>query len=211
MSTAAPFPSRSTTRRPPRSRAASTNEDVLSELESFDLLASLPQEEIRILDPTSLSVEHPLRKKSRLPWPRTADDGTPLGLDVGRHYKLIQRIALWHLRHPQTRAFLRDRIGHGCAGRELTAEDFTQELTLNIHHYNHLPSAFDPRKSQPATYITTRARQLLRDLTNKKDPSRSLEVNHDHSIDLADQRSTTEDRMIAIEDLSWGKELNFDM
>lgn len=72
-----------------------------------------------------------------LPWPREADDGTPLGVDLSSAADDVRRIMLKHFRPP--------------AGVEF--DDYYQEVCAKIASRNHMPSAHDPRKSSLGHYV----------------------------------------------------------
>ena len=86
---------------------------------------------------------HPVR----LPWPRVADDGTELGIDVGAHYRDIRKITIAHF----------GRAVHGLEGDEIV-----QLVVEAILRRNYLPSTFDPRKSSRSHYIFIVAQNAVR-------------------------------------------------
>lgn len=72
-----------------------------------------------------------------LPWPREAEDGTPLGVDLSVAAEDVRRIMLRHFRPP--------------AGVDF--DDYFQEVCARIAGRNHMPSAHDPRKSSLGHYV----------------------------------------------------------
>lgn len=73
-----------------------------------------------------------------LPWPRAAEDGTPLGVDLSAAAEDVRRIMLKHFRNTPS-------------GVEF--EDYYQEVCTKIASRNHMPSAHDPRKSSLGHYV----------------------------------------------------------
>ncbi len=72
-----------------------------------------------------------------LQWPRCAEDGTPLGVDLSRTWPEIEGYVRRYCRAPW---------GHDM-------RDVLQEVALVISRRNHMPSAHDPRKSNLRRYI----------------------------------------------------------
>lgn len=72
-----------------------------------------------------------------LPWPRTAPDGTAIGIDLARLHGDIRRLVIAKVSPP-------DGLSHA---------DFLQEVFLLLATRNHQPSAFDPRKGGFPNYV----------------------------------------------------------
>lgn len=97
-----------------------------------------------------------------LPWPREAEDGTPLGVDLTVTAEDVRRIMLRHFRPP--------------AGVDF--EDYYQEVCTRIVRRNHMPSAHDPRKSSFGHYVYMVANATGADLAkseSKRDGELSLQ------------------------------------
>lgn len=106
-------------------------------------------------------------KTGPLPWPRSDEDGTPLGVDIGANYKAIDRIARGYFNMPSTRRFMAVRSAEGRCVNEVCEDDFSQEVLLTIVRRNHFPGAFDPRRAQLATYVWNVARTTLEHKTHR--------------------------------------------
>jgi hypothetical protein len=77
-------------------------------------------------------------ERQRLPWPRCADDGTPLGIDVSLKAKDIQRLVT---------------AGFAKACRRIALDDLVQQTYEAILRRNQMPSAFDPRQGSFGHYV----------------------------------------------------------
>jgi DNA-directed RNA polymerase specialized sigma24 family protein len=106
--------------------------------------------------PARASQPEPTPKGTRaehLPWPRKADDGTPLGIDLG---KIRSPLQCRPGERPRVTAYEEMRrivIAGKFAVRGYEPDEIVQEVALIIARRNHMPSAFDPRKSGFAHYI----------------------------------------------------------
>jgi hypothetical protein len=72
-----------------------------------------------------------------LPWPRSAEDGTKLGVDLSAAATEVREVVRKYFRAPP--------------GYEI--DDYCQEVCARIAARNHMPSAHDPRKSSLKHYI----------------------------------------------------------
>ncbi len=72
-----------------------------------------------------------------MPWPRCAEDGTQLGVDLSTAEREVREVVRKHFRAPP--------------GFEI--DDYCQEVCVRIAARNHMPSAHDPRKSSLRHYI----------------------------------------------------------
>lgn len=107
-------------------------------------------------------------KTGPLPWPRSDEDGTPLGVDVGAHSKEIDRLARGYFKSPSTRRYMVVRMADGRDGRDLCEDDFAQEVLLTLVRRNHFQGAFDPRRAKLATYVWNVARTTLEHKTRRR-------------------------------------------
>lgn len=83
-------------------------------------------------------------RTASLPWPRSAPDGTPLGLDVKAHFADIARVVA------------KGRFSAPGMG----IDDLIAEVCLVVMRRNAMPSAYDPRKASVDTYIKLLARHF---------------------------------------------------
>jgi hypothetical protein len=79
----------------------------------------------------------PAPRAPHLPWPRCAEDGTHLGVDLSASASEVREVVRKYFRAP--------------AGHEI--DDYCQEVCVRIAARNHMPSAHDPRKSSLRHYI----------------------------------------------------------
>lgn len=96
---------------------------------------------------------HPVPEVTqRLPWPRTADDGTtPLGIDV-----IAKRTDIVKIVHKYFRV------------SEVSMEELLQEVFLAIVHKNCGRSSHDPRKSSFGHYVYMVANNVCINLVHRK-------------------------------------------
>lgn len=87
---------------------------------------------------------------TRLPWPRLADDGTPLGVDVKTKHQDIARLVYKYFRV-----------------ENLPMEELLQEVFLTIVSKNFTRSAHDPRKSSFGHYVYLVANNVCINLVHK--------------------------------------------
>lgn len=115
------------------------------------------------------------RETKRLPWPRNAEDGTPLGVDVVAKRMDIIKIVHKYFRVP-----------------EVPMEELLQEVFLAIIHKNHSASANDPRKSSFGHYVYMVGDRIAISLVHRKrrfaNERESLDapIGHDDSRTLID-------------------------
>lgn len=89
------------------------------------------------------------RPRPNLPWPRSASDGTPLGVDLSKKMLDVKRLALSQVRAP----------------RGVDPEDFVSEVYLAIARKNKLPkSCFDPRRASFSHYVVVVAKSVKANL-----------------------------------------------
>ncbi len=79
----------------------------------------------------------PAPRAPHLPWPRCAEDGTQLGVDLSVAASEVRAVVKKYFRAPP--------------GYEI--DDYCQEVCVRIAARNHMPSAHDPRKSSLKHYI----------------------------------------------------------
>lgn len=79
----------------------------------------------------------PAPRAPYLPWPRCAEDGTQLGVDLSQAEGEVREVVRKYFRAPP--------------GYEI--DDYCQEVCVRIAARNHMPSAHDPRKSSLRHYI----------------------------------------------------------
>lgn len=84
-----------------------------------------------------------------LPWPRAADDGTPLGIDLAALHLDVRRIVLskFHV-------------------EGVDREDLVATVIAAIARRNRLPSAYDPRRASLSKYVYTVAKCQAANLAN---------------------------------------------
>lgn len=94
----------------------------------------------------------PIKEPSeRLPWPRKAEDGTPLGVDVVAKQKDIIKLVYKFFNV-----------------KGVPMEELLQEVYLAIIHKNYTRSAHDPRKSSFGHYIFMLGNNCSINLVHKK-------------------------------------------
>lgn len=87
----------------------------------------------------------------RLPWPRSAEDGTPLGIDVSaKHLDIIKIVHKWF------------------KVKDVQMDELLQEVFLAIVHKNRGRSAHDPRKSSFGHYVYMVANNVCINLVHRK-------------------------------------------
>lgn len=99
----------------------------------------------------------PAPRAPHLPWPRAAEDGTQLGVDLSLAAGEVREVVRKYFRAPP--------------GHEI--DDYCQEVCVRIAVRNHMPSAHDPRKSSLKHYIymvanATGANMALKSLLKSK-------------------------------------------
>lgn len=101
----------------------------------------------------------------RLPWPRSADDGTPLGIDVAAKQMDIVKIV-----HKYFKV------------KDVAMDELLQEVFLAVVHKNRGRSAHDPRKSSFGHYVYMVANNVCINLVHRKrrqaSESESLDAPH---------------------------------
>lgn len=113
---------------------------------------------------TPAPVKHP--RGALLPWPRSAPDGTPLGVDLAAKGKQHATIAC-DVRH----LVLARLVGQAAT---LDADDLLQDVYLRIARRNVRPSAFDRRRASLSKYVYRLTSGAIADALGKA--SRSREV-----------------------------------
>jgi hypothetical protein len=97
-------------------------------------------------------VDEPVRKKpEKLPWPRNAEDGTPLGIDVILKKNDIIKIVYKHFKV-----------------HDYQMEELLQEIFLAIIYKNCSNSAHDPRKSSFGHYVYLISNNVCINIVNKR-------------------------------------------
>jgi len=91
------------------------------------------------------------KDKIKLSWPRKAEDGTDIGIDVNQKRSDIIKIVHKYFRVS-----------------EVTMDELLQEVFLAVIHKNHGKSAHDPRKSSFGHYIYMIANNVCINLVNRK-------------------------------------------
>jgi DNA-directed RNA polymerase specialized sigma24 family protein len=91
--------------------------------------------------------------QKRMPWPRcdSEDPSTPLGVDVDAKMKDITKIVYKHFHI-----------------KDVGMDELLQEVRAAIIHKNHSPSAHNPKKSSFSHYVFMVARNVVRNLVQKK-------------------------------------------
>lgn len=101
----------------------------------------------------------PAPRAPHLPWPRSAEDGTELGVDLSSAEPEVREVVRKYFRPPPGYEF----------------DDYCQEVCARIIARNHMPSAHDPRKSSLRHYIYMVANATGANLANSV-AARSSEV-----------------------------------
>src|SRR5271157_2306728 len=115
----------------------------------------------------------PLKKApDKLPWPRNAEDGTPLGIDVVAKEKDV--IKLVH------KFFKVEGI---------SMEELKQEVYVAIIHKNYTRSAHDPRKSSFGHYVYMITDNVCKNLIHRKKRYDRERDSIDSSYDENDDRT----------------------
>lgn len=136
--------------------------------------------------------------KMSLPWPRSAGDGTKLGVDLRLSYRDVRKLTGKFLSMNSTRRKILQCVGERSgAGRAFYPEDFEQDILMTIHRRNHMPSAFDPRRGRLSTYVFqvchSVMRTKIRNLKESCDASTRMELREE--ADLGDHLRSIETRM----------------
>lgn len=105
-----------------------------------------------------------------LPWPRRAEDGTPLGVDLAKHHRDVARI-----------------VGAKFRPETVDPDDLVQETCLAILRKNRQACAYDPRRASLGKYVYTVARSTLGHLLERQ-RSRAWLVTEAEPPELADER-----------------------
>lgn len=87
----------------------------------------------------------------RLPWPRSAEDGTPIGIDVDAKRNDIIKLTYKYFRVAN-----------------VSMDELLQEIFLAILHKNQGNSAHDPRKSSFGHYVCMIANNVCINFANKR-------------------------------------------
>lgn len=101
----------------------------------------------------------PAPRAPHLPWPRCAEDGTQLGVDLSSAASEVREVVRKYFRAPP--------------GFEI--DDYCQEVCVRIAARNHMPSAHDPRKSSLRHYIYMMANATGANMANS-DARRASEL-----------------------------------
>ncbi|HED06468.1 MAG TPA: hypothetical protein ENI61_07275 [Ignavibacteria bacterium] len=96
-------------------------------------------------------IENSIPKPMTLVWPRKAEDGTPIGIDVE-----VKRPDIIKIVHRYFKV------------SSISMEELLQEVFLAIAHKNHGKSAHDPRKSSFGHYIYMVSNNVCINLVNRK-------------------------------------------
>lgn len=97
-----------------------------------------------------------------LPWPRSAEDGTPLGVDLSEHWgDLVREVHAVSVLPP-------------CAGT-ISWDDYEQEVALAVVRRNRTRSAHDPRREGLRHYLRMVARNVASHLAGRRLPEGTLE------------------------------------
>jgi hypothetical protein len=120
---------------------------------------------------------HPVGEATgRLPWPRTADDGTtPLGIDV-----VAKRTDIVKIVHKYFRV------------SEVPMEELLQEVFLAIVHKNCGRSSHDPRKSSFGHYVYMVANNVCINLVHRKRRFANERESLDAPVSSGDTRTLME-------------------
>jgi DNA-directed RNA polymerase specialized sigma24 family protein len=106
------------------------------------------QWDVRTIKIKGSPTKKPIQK---LPWPRWAEDGTPIGIDVEAKRQDIVKLTYKYYRVPG-----------------VTMDELLQEVFLAILHKNHGNSAHDPRKSSFGHYVCMIANNVCINFANKR-------------------------------------------
>ncbi len=127
----------------------------------------------------------PIKKPEKLPWPRSADDGTWLGVDVVAKKPDIIKIVHKYFRVP-----------------EVAMDELLQEVYLAIIHKNRGKSAHDPRKSSFGHYIYMIANNVCINLVHRKRRFALEKESLDAPYGTEDKRTLLETMDVGEEDKS---------
>lgn len=109
-----------------------------------------------------------------MPWPRAAEDGTELGVDLSVAEREIREVVRKYFRAPP--------------GFEI--DDYCQEVCVRIAARNHMPSAHDPRKSSLRHYIYMVANATGANMANS-DSRRAAELSLQGAVGATGPSGTT--------------------
>jgi DNA-directed RNA polymerase specialized sigma24 family protein len=121
-----------------------------------------------------------------LPWPRQADDGTPLGIDVSAKRADIRRIVV-------------AGFGRSAERSGVGVEDLVQTVFLAIWRRNRMPCAFDPRRSSFGHYVHMVGDRQLKNLMDARKRTPLAEEDHP---EVADDTLDTDARLGAVAELA---------
>ncbi|KYG11423.1 hypothetical protein BE21_57575 [Sorangium cellulosum] len=130
------------------------------------------------------------KRDVRLPWPRSADDGTPLGVDLSRLHADVRKIVLKHFKS---------------ALAWVEADDLVQEVYLAIARKNTQNCAFDPRKASLGKYVFTVANSVVLNLGDKRRRGAHVVLSDVGDMPDAITTRTAEDELIEAEEEAAGQ------
>jgi DNA-directed RNA polymerase specialized sigma24 family protein len=102
----------------------------------------------------------PAPRAPYLPWPRAAEDGTELGVDLSVSAEAVAALVRRNFRAPPG----------------VDMDDYCQEVCLRIAARNHMPSAHDPRKSSLGHYVYMVASATGANLASSESRHRGLSL-----------------------------------
>jgi len=144
-------------------------------------------------DPADTLPAVPAKLIGPLPWPRQAEDGTPLGLDLGKPLSAGRPPAALEVQAIVFKFLEGVRV-------PFDRDDLLQEVLLTIHRRNRYPSAFDPRLATFGKYVWLVCRNVLGHMLQRAERSEA-EVTVDELPDLADEAAQEQ-----IERVEWVEE-----
>ena len=128
-------------------------------------------------------------RRQPLAWPRSADDGTPLGIDIAAKAEDVRRIVL-------------AKFGHSATSRGIDPDDLVQTVLLAILRRNRMPCAYDPRRSSFGHYVFRVTRSQFVNLTEveaRHHDGMPMETDDGRQRDVIDDRMNAEERYAAAE------------
>lgn len=135
--------------------------------------------------------DHPTDTRASLPWPRCADDGTPLGIDLATKAEDVRKLVM--------AGFARSALANG-----IDPDDLVQTVLVAILRRNRMPCAFDPRRSSFGHYVWRVTRSQFVNLTETEkrhhDGSPTDREDDRRPRDVVDDRLGAEERYEAAEE-----------
>lgn len=116
-----------------------------------------------------------------LPWPRTADDGTQLGIDLGRPLAAGRPVAALEVQAIVFKFLEGQRV-------PFDRDDLLQEVLIAIHRRNRYPSAYDPRLATLGKYVWLVCRNILGHMLQRAERSEA-EVSVEELPDAVDDQA----------------------